>query len=158
MPDYSQGRTICFTKNATEPRHYGEVSLVRMEKRYPTDLSDAEWSYLEPHLPTPASADAQESTPIARSLMPSSTRSKPTASGACSPASSRPSRPSFTTRSPGQVLRSEATATFRVSVRSRRSLRSSETHLSESQQIVAHEARGCCRESAWARDDRARLL
>ena len=24
-----------------------------MEKRYPTDLSDAEWSYLEPHLPAP---------------------------------------------------------------------------------------------------------
>ena len=24
-----------------------------MRKRYPTDLSDAEWSYIEPHLPTP---------------------------------------------------------------------------------------------------------
>jgi putative transposase len=24
-----------------------------MRKRYPTDLSDAEWTYLEPHLPAP---------------------------------------------------------------------------------------------------------
>jgi putative transposase len=24
-----------------------------MRKPYPTDLSDAEWSYIEPHLPTP---------------------------------------------------------------------------------------------------------
>jgi putative transposase len=24
-----------------------------MRKRYPTDLSDAEWNYLEPHLPAP---------------------------------------------------------------------------------------------------------
>jgi putative transposase len=24
-----------------------------MRKRYPTDLSDAEWKYIEPHLPTP---------------------------------------------------------------------------------------------------------
>src|SRR5215203_1138566 len=27
-----------------------------MRKRYPTDLSDAEWSYIEPHLPTPRAA------------------------------------------------------------------------------------------------------
>lgn len=25
-----------------------------MEKLYPTDLSDAEWSYLEPHFPVPS--------------------------------------------------------------------------------------------------------
>jgi putative transposase len=24
-----------------------------MRKRYPTDLSDAEWNYIEPHLPAP---------------------------------------------------------------------------------------------------------
>jgi putative transposase len=24
-----------------------------MRKRYPTDLSDAEWKYIEPHLPAP---------------------------------------------------------------------------------------------------------
>jgi hypothetical protein len=28
-------------------------TLARMRKRYPTDLSDAEWNYLEPHLPAP---------------------------------------------------------------------------------------------------------
>jgi transposase len=27
-----------------------------MRKRYPTDLSDAEWSCIEPHLPTPRAA------------------------------------------------------------------------------------------------------
>src|SRR4051812_2947320 len=27
-----------------------------MRKTYPTDLSDAEWSYIEPHLPTPRAA------------------------------------------------------------------------------------------------------
>src|SRR5215208_591864 len=29
------------------------ATLARMRKSYPTDLSDAEWSYIEPHLPTP---------------------------------------------------------------------------------------------------------
>ena len=29
------------------------ATLARMRKRYPTDLSDAEWNYLEPHLPAP---------------------------------------------------------------------------------------------------------
>jgi putative transposase len=27
-----------------------------MRKIYPTDLSDAEWEYIEPHLPTPRAA------------------------------------------------------------------------------------------------------
>ena len=27
-----------------------------MRKTYPTDLSDAEWGYIEPHLPTPRRA------------------------------------------------------------------------------------------------------
>src|SRR5215217_4855676 len=27
------------------------ATLARMRKRYPTDLSDAEWRYIEPHLP-----------------------------------------------------------------------------------------------------------
>jgi putative transposase len=27
-----------------------------MRKTYPTDLSDAEWEYIEPHLPTPRAA------------------------------------------------------------------------------------------------------
>ena len=27
-----------------------------MRKRYPTDLSDAEWEYIEPHVPTPRAA------------------------------------------------------------------------------------------------------
>jgi putative transposase len=29
------------------------ATLARMRKTYPTDLSDSEWKYLEPHLPTP---------------------------------------------------------------------------------------------------------
>lgn len=29
------------------------ATLARMRKPYPTDLSDAEWSYTEPHLPVP---------------------------------------------------------------------------------------------------------
>jgi putative transposase len=29
------------------------ATLARMRKPYPTDLSDAEWNYLEPHLPIP---------------------------------------------------------------------------------------------------------
>src|SRR5215203_3382527 len=29
------------------------ATLARKRKSYPTDLSDAEWSYIEPHLPTP---------------------------------------------------------------------------------------------------------
>jgi putative transposase len=29
------------------------VTLARMRKSYPTDLSDAEWTYIEPHLPAP---------------------------------------------------------------------------------------------------------
>ena len=29
------------------------ATLARMRKRYPTDLSDAEWSYIEPHFPAP---------------------------------------------------------------------------------------------------------
>jgi hypothetical protein len=29
------------------------ATLARMRKSYPTDLSDAEWSYIEPHLPAP---------------------------------------------------------------------------------------------------------
>jgi putative transposase len=29
------------------------ATLARMRKRYPTDLSDAEWKYIEPHLPDP---------------------------------------------------------------------------------------------------------
>jgi len=28
-------------------------TLVRMRKPYPTDISDAEWNYIQPHLPTP---------------------------------------------------------------------------------------------------------
>ncbi len=28
-----------------------------MRKRYPTDLSDAQWEYIEPHLPTPKAAE-----------------------------------------------------------------------------------------------------
>jgi hypothetical protein len=31
-PDHLQGRTICFTKNVTEPRVYGEVRSYRTEK------------------------------------------------------------------------------------------------------------------------------
>ena len=27
------------------------ATLARMRKRYPTDLSDAEWNYIKPHLP-----------------------------------------------------------------------------------------------------------
>jgi hypothetical protein len=29
------------------------ATLARMRKRYPTDLSDAEWKYIEPHMPAP---------------------------------------------------------------------------------------------------------
>jgi hypothetical protein len=29
------------------------ATLARMRKRYPTDLSDAEWNYIKPHLPAP---------------------------------------------------------------------------------------------------------
>jgi putative transposase len=29
------------------------ATLARMRKSYPTDLSDAEWNYIEPHLPAP---------------------------------------------------------------------------------------------------------
>jgi putative transposase len=29
------------------------ATLAGMRKRYPTDLSDAEWNYIEPHLPAP---------------------------------------------------------------------------------------------------------
>jgi transposase len=29
------------------------ATLARMRMRYPTDLSDAEWNYIEPHLPAP---------------------------------------------------------------------------------------------------------
>jgi putative transposase len=29
------------------------ATLARMRKRYPTDLSDVEWNYIEPHLPAP---------------------------------------------------------------------------------------------------------
>ena len=29
------------------------ATLARMRKTYPTDLSDAEWNYIEPHLPAP---------------------------------------------------------------------------------------------------------
>jgi putative transposase len=35
------------------PRVVNRYSIARMRKRYPTDLSDAEWNYLEPHLPAP---------------------------------------------------------------------------------------------------------
>jgi hypothetical protein len=29
------------------------ATLARMRKPYPTDLSDAEWKYIEPHVPAP---------------------------------------------------------------------------------------------------------
>jgi hypothetical protein len=29
------------------------ATLARMRKPYPTDLSDAEWNYIQPHLPAP---------------------------------------------------------------------------------------------------------
>jgi transposase len=35
------------------PGRVFRYSIARMRKRYPTDLSDAEWKYIEPHLPAP---------------------------------------------------------------------------------------------------------
>jgi putative transposase len=29
------------------------ATLARMRKRYPKDLSDGEWNYIEPHMPAP---------------------------------------------------------------------------------------------------------
>src|SRR5215211_331352 len=63
-----------------------------MRKTYPTDLSDAEWNYIEPHLPAPKGLgrprthDLRET--FVRSQTPSSTCSRATASGACSPTTS----------------------------------------------------------------------
>jgi putative transposase len=56
-----------------------------MRKTYPTDLSDAQWNFIEPHLPAPKGMDGREPTAFARSWTPSSTSSKVAASsGACS--------------------------------------------------------------------------
>ena len=34
-------------------RTFRDGTLARMRKTYRTDLSDAEWAYIEPHIPTP---------------------------------------------------------------------------------------------------------
>src|SRR5919112_4223494 len=70
-----------------------------MRKPYPTDLSDAEWKCIEPHLPTPRELPADpEGTPYARSLTPSSTSSKVAVLGACCRMNSHLGKP-FTTTS-----------------------------------------------------------
>jgi hypothetical protein len=43
------------------------VTLAGMRKPYPTDLSDAEWNYIKPHLPAPKDMDAPEPTAFVRS-------------------------------------------------------------------------------------------
>ena len=68
------------------------ATLAGMRKTYPTDLSDAEWNYIEPHLPAPKGLgrprthDLRET--FVRSQTPSSTCSRAAASGACSPTTS----------------------------------------------------------------------
>src|SRR5215212_4511847 len=69
-----------------------------MRKPYPTDLSDAEWSCIEPHIPTPkAPRRPRVHKPCARSLTPSSTSSVVAAPGAYCPTTSLPGKPSTIT-------------------------------------------------------------
>jgi putative transposase len=60
-----------------------------MRKPYPTDLSDAEWKHIEPHMPAPPKGwDGRRLTTFVRSSTLSSTFSKVAVSGACSPTTS----------------------------------------------------------------------
>ena len=56
-----------------------------MRKAYQTDLSDAEWSCLEPHLPAPKATGRPGCTPCARSSTPSSTSCGAAVPGDCLP-------------------------------------------------------------------------
>jgi len=69
-----------------------------MRKTYPTDLSDAEWSYIEPHLPTPRAAGRPRRHSLReRSLTLSSTSSVVAVLGDCCHMSSLHGRPSIIT-------------------------------------------------------------
>src|SRR5215216_5200055 len=69
-----------------------------MRKRYPTDLSDAEWACIEPYLPTPeASGRPRVHTLCVSSLTLSSTSCEAAVLGACCHMSFLPGRPSTTT-------------------------------------------------------------
>ena len=71
-----------------------------MRKAYQTDLSDAEWSYIEPHLPTPKAPGAPGYTPCARSSRPTSTSCVVDVPGACCRTTFLPGRPSTITSEP----------------------------------------------------------
>src|SRR5215211_7828973 len=68
-----------------------------MRKRYPTDLSDAEWSYIELTCLLQELPEGLGDTPYARSSKPSSTSSEVVVLGACCRMSSRLGRPSIIT-------------------------------------------------------------
>src|SRR5215204_1192756 len=73
-----------------------------MRKRYPTDLSDAEWEYIEPHLPIPRAAGRPRRHSLReRSLTPSSTSCVAAVLGACCRMSFLLGRPSTATSEPG---------------------------------------------------------
>jgi hypothetical protein len=69
-----------------------------MRRAYQTDLSDEEWSYIEPHLPTPkAPGRPRVHTLRERSSKPSSTSCVVAVAGDCCPTTSHPGRPSTIT-------------------------------------------------------------
>src|ERR687890_1047716 len=68
-----------------------------MRKPYPTDLSDAEWKCIEPHLPTPRAAGRPRRHSL-REILDASTWSKVAVLGACCRMDFRLGKP-FTTTS-----------------------------------------------------------
>ena len=65
---------------------------------YPSDLTDAQWALIEPHIPPePGPAGGPARPTCGTSSTPSSTSSAPVASGVTSPATSRPRAPSGAT-------------------------------------------------------------
>src|SRR5919112_6261818 len=67
-----------------------------MRKPYPTDLSDAEWKCIEPHLPTPRAAGRPRRHSL-REILDASTWSKVAVLGACCRMSFRLGKRSTTT-------------------------------------------------------------
>src|SRR5215207_5456936 len=73
-----------------------------MRRAYQTDLSDEEWSYIEPHLPTPkAPGRPRVHTLREISSTPSSTSCVVAVPGDCCPTTSHPGRPSTITSERG---------------------------------------------------------
>src|SRR5215204_4312826 len=72
-----------------------------MRTAYPTDLSDAEWSYLEPYLPAPQTIVRPKIHHTRKVLDAIFYISRVAAPGACVRGTSRPGRPFTTTSEPG---------------------------------------------------------